>query len=102
MIASGLITKRADQERMPAQSIERDYVLAHVSAEIGLRGDARIVLKGGTLLLLLRALPLFRRFRFFDRRWVIEGKRHPVNSRGHRCLPRETGDANAGSLARAR
>jgi len=50
MIASGLITQRADQERMPAQSIERDYVLAHVSAEIGLRGDARIVLKGGTLL----------------------------------------------------
>jgi predicted nucleotidyltransferase component of viral defense system len=50
MIASGLITQRAELEQMPAQTIERDYVLAHVCAEIGIRGDARIVFKGGTLL----------------------------------------------------
>ena len=50
MIAKGLITQRANDEHLPAQTIERDYVLAHLCAEIGAMSDARLVLKGGTLL----------------------------------------------------
>ena len=50
MIAKGLITQRADDERLPAQTIERDYVLAHICADIGALGDARLTFKGGTLL----------------------------------------------------
>jgi predicted nucleotidyltransferase component of viral defense system len=50
MIAKGFITQRADDERMSAQTIERDYVLAHICAEVGMRGDARLIFKGGTLL----------------------------------------------------
>jgi hypothetical protein len=50
MIAKGLVTQRANDEHLPAQTIERDYVLAHLCAEIGAVGDARLVFKGGTLL----------------------------------------------------
>jgi uncharacterized protein len=50
VIAKGLITQRANDERLPAQTIERDYVLAHLCADIGTVGDARLVFKGGTLL----------------------------------------------------
>lgn len=50
MIAKGLITQRANDERLPAQTIERDYVLAHICADIGTLGDTRLVFKGGTLL----------------------------------------------------
>jgi predicted nucleotidyltransferase component of viral defense system len=50
MIAKGLITQRANDERLPAQTIERDYVLAHICSDIGTVGDARLVFKGGTLL----------------------------------------------------
>jgi predicted nucleotidyltransferase component of viral defense system len=50
MIAKGLITQRANDERLPAQTIERDYVLAHICADIGIAGDTRLVFKGGTLL----------------------------------------------------
>ena len=50
MIAKGLITQRANDERLPAQTIERDYVLAHICADIGTAGDSRLVFKGGTLL----------------------------------------------------
>lgn len=50
MIAKGLITQRANDERLPAQTIERDYVLAHICADIGTTGDTRLVFKGGTLL----------------------------------------------------
>jgi predicted nucleotidyltransferase component of viral defense system len=50
VIATGVITQRANSERFPAQTIERDYVLAHLCADIGAIGDARLVLKGGTLL----------------------------------------------------
>lgn len=50
MIGTGLITERANVERMPAQTIERDYLLAHVCAEIGALNESRIVFKGGTLL----------------------------------------------------
>ncbi len=50
MIAKGPIAQRAHDERLPAQTIERDYVLAHICAEIGALGEARLVFKGGTLL----------------------------------------------------
>jgi hypothetical protein len=50
MIAKGVITQRANDEGLPAQTIERDYVLAHVCADIGAVGDPRLVFKGGTLL----------------------------------------------------
>lgn len=50
MITKGLITQRANDEHLPAQTIERDYVLAHLCADIGAMGDARLVFKGGTLL----------------------------------------------------
>ena len=50
MIAKGLITQRANDQRLPAQTIERDYVLAHICADIGTAGDSRLVFKGGTLL----------------------------------------------------
>ncbi len=50
MIAIGAITDRADNEHMPAQTIERDYVLAHLCADIGALNDSRLVFKGGTLL----------------------------------------------------
>jgi len=50
MIAKGVITQRANDERLPAQTIERDYVLAHVCTDIGSVGDPRLVFKGGTLL----------------------------------------------------
>ena len=50
MISTGTITKRANEEQLPAQTIERDYVLAHLCAAIGAIGDPRLVFKGGTLL----------------------------------------------------
>lgn len=50
MIATGAITKRASEERLPALTIERDYVLAHLCADIGAIGEPRLVFKGGTLL----------------------------------------------------
>ena len=50
MIAKGVITRRANEEHLPAQTIERDYILAHLCAEIGSIGEPRLVFKGGTLL----------------------------------------------------
>ncbi len=50
MITKGFITQRANDEKISAQVIERDYVLAHVCAAIGAAGDSRLVFKGGTLL----------------------------------------------------
>ncbi|MHB8312803.1 MAG: nucleotidyl transferase AbiEii/AbiGii toxin family protein [Candidatus Dormibacteria bacterium] len=50
MISKGAITRRANDEKLPAQTIERDYVLSQLCAHIGARGDRRLVLKGGTLL----------------------------------------------------
>ena len=50
MIAKGVITRRANEEHLSAQTIERDYVLAHLCAEIGSIGEPRLVFKGGTLL----------------------------------------------------
>jgi uncharacterized protein len=50
VIAKGAITKRANDERLPAATIERDYVLGHLCADIGASGDSRLAFKGGTLL----------------------------------------------------
>lgn len=50
MIPKGLITKRANEEGLPAQTIERDYVLAHICADIGAIGETKLLFKGGTLL----------------------------------------------------
>ncbi|HEV2361048.1 MAG TPA: nucleotidyl transferase AbiEii/AbiGii toxin family protein [Acidimicrobiales bacterium] len=50
MIAKGLITKRSNDERLPAQTVERDYVLAHICSDVGAIGEERLVFKGGTLL----------------------------------------------------
>ena len=50
MIAKGVITRRANEEHLSAQTIERDYILAHLCAEIGSIGEPRLVFKGGTLL----------------------------------------------------
>jgi predicted nucleotidyltransferase component of viral defense system len=50
VISRGLITQRANDEQLSAQTIERDYVLANVCADVGALGDARLVFKGGTLL----------------------------------------------------
>ena len=50
VISRGLVTQRANDERLPAQTIERDYILANVCADVGAVGDARLVFKGGTLL----------------------------------------------------
>ncbi|MGB9112493.1 MAG: nucleotidyl transferase AbiEii/AbiGii toxin family protein [Acidimicrobiales bacterium] len=50
MITRGIVTQRANDEQLPAQTIERDYILANVCADVGALGDARLVFKGGTLL----------------------------------------------------
>jgi hypothetical protein len=50
VIGRGLITQRANDEQFPAQTIERDYVLANVCADVGVLGDPRLVFNGGTLL----------------------------------------------------
>jgi predicted nucleotidyltransferase component of viral defense system len=50
VIAKGAITERANAVRLPAQTVERDYILAQVCADIGVIADARLVFKGGTLL----------------------------------------------------
>lgn len=49
MIAKGAITQRANDEHLPAQTLERDYVLTQLCADIG-ASDAPLVFKGGTLL----------------------------------------------------
>ncbi len=50
MIGRGEITKAAQRDGVDAQTVERDYVLAHVAAEIGREGGEQLVLKGGTCL----------------------------------------------------
>jgi hypothetical protein len=44
VIAKGVITRRANEEQLSAQTIERDYILAHLCAEIGSIGEPRLVL----------------------------------------------------------
>jgi predicted nucleotidyltransferase component of viral defense system len=50
VIAKGVVTKRANAAQLPAQTIERDYVLTHLCADLGALNDPRLVFKGGTLL----------------------------------------------------
>ena len=50
MIGRGEITKAAQRDRVDAQTVERDYVLAHVATDIAKVGGERLVLKGGTSL----------------------------------------------------
>ncbi|MCC5951855.1 MAG: nucleotidyl transferase AbiEii/AbiGii toxin family protein [Acidimicrobiia bacterium] len=50
MIGRGEITKAAQSDGVDAQTVERDYVLAHVAAAIGREGGEQLVLKGGTCL----------------------------------------------------
>ncbi|HVA89450.1 MAG TPA: hypothetical protein VNL71_06380 [Chloroflexota bacterium] len=64
---------------MPAQTIERDYVLTHLCAEVGVLHDSRLIFKGGTLLRLPHRpsrppLPL-RRARL-SRPFVVQAPRH--------------------------
>jgi hypothetical protein len=43
------IIRQADQDRLPAPTVERDYILSHVLAAIAdCEQDERIVFKGGT------------------------------------------------------
>ena len=45
------ITQRAARDGVPAATVERDYVLAHVIAALGTLGDGHgLVFKGGTAL----------------------------------------------------
>lgn len=51
MITRAQITRRAAQDGVPAKTVERDYVLAHVVAAVGRSAsDAGLVFKGGTAL----------------------------------------------------
>ena len=51
MITKAHITRRAAQDNVPAVTVERDYVLAHVIAGFATLGDdTRLVFKGGTAL----------------------------------------------------
>lgn len=50
MIGRGEITKAAQRDGVDAQTVGRDYVLAHVAAAIGQAGGEHLVLKGGTCL----------------------------------------------------
>ena len=61
MITKAQITRRASDEGVPARTVERDYVLAHVVAAIGMSdGATKLVFKGGTALRLCH----FRQFRY--------------------------------------
>ena len=53
MIGRGEITKQAQIDRVDAQTVERDYILAHVAIEISAGGGEQMVLKGGTSLRLV-------------------------------------------------
>jgi len=51
MITKAHITRRAAQDNVPAVTVERDYVLAHVIASVATLGnDTGLVFKGGTAL----------------------------------------------------
>lgn len=50
MIGRGEITKQAQRDGVDAQTVERDYVLAHTAVDIALVADERMILKGGTSL----------------------------------------------------
>ncbi len=48
MIGRGEVTKQAQLDRVDAQTVERDYMLAHVAIDIAALAGERMVLKGGT------------------------------------------------------
>jgi predicted nucleotidyltransferase component of viral defense system len=50
MIGRGEITKQAQRDRVDAQTVERDYILAHAAIEIAAGAGEQMVLKGGTSL----------------------------------------------------
>lgn len=51
MIHQNMIKRRADEDRLPAPTVERDYVLAHVLTAIAERDqEQQLVFKGGTSL----------------------------------------------------
>jgi predicted nucleotidyltransferase component of viral defense system len=53
MIGRGEITKQAQIDRVDAQTVERDYILAHVAIEISAGAREQMVLTGGTSLRLV-------------------------------------------------
>jgi predicted nucleotidyltransferase component of viral defense system len=53
MIGRGEITKQAQIDRVDAQTVERDYILAHVAIEVSAGAGEQMVLKGGTSLRLV-------------------------------------------------
>ena len=53
IITKAQITRRASKERVPAKTVERDYVLAHAVAAIVASGLGSLVFKGGTALRLI-------------------------------------------------
>jgi uncharacterized protein len=50
MIGRGEIVKRAQRDGVDAQTVERDYILAHVAIDIAAVAGEHMVLKGGTSL----------------------------------------------------
>lgn len=60
MIGRGEVTKAANGFGVDAQTVERDYVLAHVAHQIARVGGEHLVLKGGTCLRLAH----FEQYRF--------------------------------------
>jgi len=51
VIHQNVIKRRADEDRLPASAVERDYVLAHVLTAIARRDEEqKLVFKGGTSL----------------------------------------------------
>lgn len=51
MITKAHITRRASEQGVPAQTVERDYVLAHIVAAVArLNHDDGLIFKGGTAL----------------------------------------------------
>ena len=61
MITKAQITRRASDEGLPARTVERDYVLAHVVAAIAVsERTTELILKGGTALRLCH----FQDFRY--------------------------------------
>ena len=50
MIGRGEITKQAQRDRVDAQTVERDYILAHVAIDVATVAGEAMTLKGGTSL----------------------------------------------------
>lgn len=50
MISRGEITKRAQIDGVDAQTVERDYLLAHISVDVASLAGEAMILKGGTSL----------------------------------------------------